>query len=673
MSSIINIFPVSLPPKIGEALAFTATGSLSLPARAGGSARGLNFQGKGAVQIKGTPRLTLSNPAPILNELSAGAFSKPYYAARLKDSLGNEIAFTSASFETPKEAVGSRVSINVAKTDLSLITNAKTYTFEIGRRDTPTGAIVWEPPIILNGQLNSRNFSLGVNANDSLSFGTIEPLTNKLNKFPLENTIFFDPRKTSVNLAEAEKIKYYGTDFEIGTGAAAFNGLNLYTIFAQIKKRIGFNKITTNLPNFEKSRFDLSYNQSYLDAIRGLTGIFSPLIFPGTAAGELVILDKTAAIPDSFVPRSITAGEFTNWQISIPEAPEIDGYDVSFANDNAQATYFTDRTVNNSKEPVGFGSPDYTRIDTETTFREWRSNDARDQILKSEIVKVKKESFVDLATLVSRRTENHSFDSQGRRISSIISNAGRVPDLGNNGVPFFRTIRDELQDISYTSDPRTPQKSLQSRIVTRIRGLVAIDSDNKYFDPDTGEQSAFRQDFLEAHKAGNLTATMTTEYAPLKTITETLQDLGNGQYQTSVSTIDHLRKAETTSISEPKTGDASLSSIAPKQSKTIVLRAGLTPLTRTGLPLEDFNLGELPLFFGIPLVKRLLKRRSEQKQSGTINVAGYSNSVQRGTFFRVLDRNAVSYGRFICTGLRGEIQALGDGCSITMSLDVEEI
>ncbi len=293
--------------------------------------------------------------------------------------------------------------------------------------------------------------------------------------------------------------------------------------------------------------------------------------------------------------------------------------------------------------------------------------------MRSEIVGVKKESFVDLVTLISRRTETHNFDSSGKRISSQVTNEGLVPDLSAAGVPSFQTVREENQTVSYSTDSKNPRRSIQSQIVTNIRGIIAIDSDNEYYDPETGEQAPFKQDFLEAHKAGNLRDGMTTDYGPLKTVTETLLDLGGGQYQMSVSTIDHLRKAETASFSEPKTGDASLDSSRGKQSQILVLKDGLTLTSRPGNAIETVSTGELPLYFGIPLVRRKLARRTSQKQSGSVSVIGYSNSVERGVFFRVYDRSNVSYGKFIAEGYRVNFEALGDGVRATTEVEVSEI
>lgn len=672
MSSVINNFTELYSAEIVGNLEFT----LNLGGEMGGaptSETAFHVRMNVGGEMSGSVRLALVTPDPILNEVAENAFAKRYYAARLLDNFGTEIKFTSAAIDAPRGSIGKRVSINVARKDLSLITNAKNYTFQIGTRETPTGAVTWNPPIVENGALNSRNFALGQNGNqpnDTLSFGTIEPLKNRLNKYPLENLILYNARRTSVEIGSGDVIRdTAGT--AVGTNIVPINSMTFYDVLSYVRKSIGFSEIVTNIPNFEMTRADFPITASWLASLSAIIGIFEPLIF--TVGNVLYLLDKTAAIPEEFEPRAIENADLSNWSISVPDLAEIDGYIVSYTADDSQSNYFTDRLVQTTEESGSFGAPDFTRTETETTFREWRSSDAPDEILRSEIVSIKKESYIELLTLVSRRTETHSFDSQGRRTGSEVTTLGLVPDLSADGAPGLQTVREETQSISYTTDAKNPRKSLQSRIVTRIRGIIAIDAGNQYFDPDTGEQADFKQDFLEAHKAGNLTAEMTTGYGPLKTVTETLLDLGNGQYQTSVSTIDHLRKTETNSYSEPKTGDASLISSLGKQSQIIVLKDGLTLGSRPGNALEGLAIGELPLFFGIPLVERKLANRDAQKQSGTVNVIGYSESIERGTFFTLQTREDAQIGKFVTVGFRADITPIGDGCLINTSIEADEI
>lgn len=630
------------------------------------------FRGKTTITARANTRLPLVTPEPILNEVAENAFAKRYYSARLLDNLNNEINIISAVVEAPRNTIGKRVSINVAKKDLSLITAARTYTFQIGTRETPTGAITWQT-IVQNGKLNSRNFALGQNGilpADSLSFGTIEPLKNRLNKFPLENIILYNSRRTSVEIAASDVIRDVSGAM-VTTNTVAINYMTVRDVLDYVRKKTGFSQVVTNIPNYEITRADFPITASYLQAISSIIGIFEPLIF--TVGTQLYILDKTAAIPDEFAPRPLQNYELSSWTVSIPEAAEIDGYLVSYAADETNANYWTERLVQTTEQTGNVFDDDFTRIETNTIYREWRSFAAPDEILRSEVVSIQRETYIDFLTLASRRTETHRFDSQGRRTGSQITQLGLVPDLANSGVPSLQTVREENQTVSYTTDPKNPRRSLQSKIQTVIRGLVSVDSDNQYFDPETGEQADFRQDFLEAHKAGNLAEGQTTEFAPVKTITETLLDLGNGQYQMSVSTVDHLRKTETNAFSEPKTGDASILSSASKQSQILVLKDGLTLTTRPGNAIETISIGELPLYFGIPLIERRLANREAQKQSGNVGVIGYSASIERGTFFRLADRENENAGKYITAGFRLDISALGDGAQILTTIEAEEI
>jgi hypothetical protein len=198
--------------------------------------------------------------------------------------------------------------------------------------------------------------------------------------------------------------------------------------------------------------------------------------------------------------------------------------------------------------------------------------------------------------------------------------------------------------------------------------LIAIDASNQYFEAD------FKQDFLEAHKTGNLAAEMTTEFGLIKTVTETLTPLGNNQFVVRTQTIDHLRGAVTRSESEPRTGDASLNGIGGKQKQLRIWAEGVTQATRSGKPIESFNVGELPLKFAKPLAERRLAARNARKASGTIQIAGFDESVERGVFFRVLDPQSNSRGVFLAEGYSVQGTNLGTPDQrVTTSIEVAQI
>jgi hypothetical protein len=604
---------------------------------------GLDLRAEFSGEISGHARLALITPEPVLNEIPADAFTSQHYDARLFDSTGAEIDITSFSVEAPRGAVGKIISVQVAKKDVSLITAAKKYTLQIGKRATARGAVTWYN-VLQYAELDSRSFSRGWGANqpaDTLSFGAINSLADKLNGYPVSNLIVFDPNRTTISSDDLERV--FDTDgILVQTELRRVYGLNLYYLLSLLRKFTGFSSIQTNIPNFELSRADFTITESYRASIAGIIGAFEPVFY--TVGDVLWILDKTAAIPDEFEPAAISPDTFSNWQMQMPSAQAIDGFLLSFVDSSSQANTYVDRLVQTSEETGRYGNPDYTRTEINQTFRDWKNTSNLNVVLRSEITREVRSIYNNLLQLIGRETETHTYDAQGKRTNTSRTVEAMVPDLHNDGTPALLTTRRETQTVFYTPDPKNTKRFFQNKTVTQTRGLIAIDSENQYLDED------FKQDFEKAHESGNLLLTMTTEFAPIETVTETLTPLGNNQYQVRVTTFDHLRGKTKNSISEPKTGDATLSGQAGRSRKLLVLREGLTQAARPGKAIENFAVGELPLYFAKPLARRMLARRLAKKQSGTIEIAGFDQSIERGVFFRVLDRNDASFGVFLSEG-----------------------
>lgn len=613
-------------------------------------------------ELTGRVRFALSLPAPILNEISETAFQKRFYAARLTDDLGNAIDFESAQVDCSKGQLGKRISIRISKKDLSIVSPERTYTFEIGVRETLASAPDWIT-IVEDASLTERNFNLQWQS-DSLVIGALQSLSNKLERYPLKNYIFYNSSRTEVKLSEIDKIFDQSGNY-VRTEVRVLPNLTLYKIFDLYKSFCGFSALLTNIPNYELTRFDLNITSSYLDSLSGIIGAFSPTLF--TNGDALYILDKSAAIPFDFEPRAITADEFSDWSVSIPEDSNFDGFLVSFVDSDSQADYYVDRLVQTREETGSFGSFDYTRTDINRTYRDWFYSEQPLNPVRTELIREVHSTYDNALDLIGREANDHVYDAQGKRTNSARKIESKVPNLGAGGDLALTTVREEKQAVFYQSDSRSTRRQFQSKTITQIYGLTSIDAENQYFGQD------FRQDFLRAHKAGNLTADMTSEFGLLQTITETLTPLGNNQFEVRTQTTDHLRGNTENAVSEPKTGDASLNSIGGRQRQTVVLREGLTLTSRTGGRIEGFNLGEIPLQIGIPLVERIIERRSSRKQTGEIAIAGFDASLERGTFFRILDRAGTSFGIFLTEGYSLDIRALGDGVSIQTRAEVLEI
>jgi hypothetical protein len=620
-----------------------------------------------AGEMTGSVRLAIVIPAPILNEAAENAFADQCYAARLLGD-GVEIKISSAVIEKPKNEIGMRVSANISQKQLSLISLDKNYTFQVGISSSPIVPLTWHT-ILEDAELDSRTFSRSFSnkaPNDSLSIGLFSPVTNKLNRGPASNIILYDPNKTEVSGDSIEAV-YDNNGAAIGTQIVARSGLNLYAVLARLRSESGFSSIQTNIPNYEITRAEFGITQTFNQSVSPFIGVFQPLIF---AVGNVLwILDKTAAIPDEFVPRAIVAANLENLSVSIPSGGVPDGFELSYIDSDRTANFYTTRTVTTFEESGIYGEAQYTRTDIVRTFRDWKNTNNPTSVLRTELLSEVHSVYNNSLVLIGRETQSFVFDAQGKQKSSERTVEATVPNLNAGGALALLTVREESQTIVYKPDPKNPRRFVQNRIVTQTRGLIAVDSENKYFDED------FRQDFVEAHKAGNLTVSMTSEFGPVKTVTEALHSLGNGQYQVRVSTVDHVRGTTTNSLSEPKTGDATLSAVGGRSSKKIVWRTGINQSNRSGIPPESFSGGEVPLAILEPLCQRILERRASGKHEGSVSVIGFDPSMDRGVFFSLYDRDNSYFGRYIAAGLRVTLDNLGVPYQqkVSTEIDCEEI
>lgn len=617
-------------------------------------ATSLNLGLKASGNLNGSVRLALVEPAPILNQLAETAFAHQCYAARL---LGDnvEIPIRSATVEKPVGEIGAKVSANISKSDLAQLSPGKLYKFQIGIAARPSDEPDWHT-ILEDAPLDSRSFSRAFNSNapsDSLTFGAFAPTADRLNKYPSSNQIFYDPAKTEVSAPEAT---YDNLGNALTPQLVPVAGLNLYYLLGLIKTRCGFSSVETNCPNYEIARFDFSIAQSYRETLNPFVGVFKPLVF--TTSNALWILNTRAAIPDEFIPRNLTASSVENLTVSIASGQRLDGMDISFIESSSNFNYHTQSFKYTTESSGKFGSGDSVETKVTREFRDYRHTDNPSVVVKSELKKetreIRREGF-----LIYRAVTTYNFSSLNRLVGTTKEVHQLLPDFVHpdpgTGEVFYQWMksRDERTSIQYAQHPFNRRQVYQSHITTEIRGMQAVDSENPY----AGQE--FIQDFIEAHKAGNLKEGMDIRYGAIKTITERATPKPGGQVEVEIETIDHVRDLVTRSEAEPKTGDIGLNQMNAKSRTLLVWRDGLSVANRDGFPIESFAAGEVPLYFVLPIVQQILKERDEGFQEGTATVIGFDPSLERGTFFNLLDRGGASLGRFVTAGLRVNLENLG--------------
>lgn len=636
------------------------------------SPSGVTFRLKigGDINLRG--KFVFAIPPPILSEIDENAFAVQIYTARLLDENNNEILITDASRDQPKGEIGERISLTIGRKDLSLIAIGKRYTFQIGTWDNLQDAIDNLQPdwktVCEDARLSSRSYSIGRNGKlpaDSLTLDIIESNKNKLNFYPQRNYILYDSLQTNVEISDIERTYTSSGDY-IRTTANAFPNLTFYKILNFIKERCGFSAVDARLPNFPVVRADFPFDQSYALSLAGIAGMYQPIF--NVENNVLIVKTKFIELPDDFAPRELSITDYRQLNLQISASNHVDGVRLVYLDSNALADYYEDRFVQTREETGYFGDDNYTRTDINRTYRDWFYDEQPDSPVRSELVREVHSTYNNVLNLIGRESNDHVYDAQGKRTNSARTVESLVPNLAASGTPALLTVREENQSVFYTTDARNPKRQIQSKTITQISGLYSIDAENQYFDED------FKQDFLKAHEAGNLTADMTSSFGPLKTVTETLTPLGNNQFEVRTSTIDHLRNATVNGISEPKTGDASLSGVGGKSRRFILWAEGVSTNSRTGGEIIDLAVGELPFEFAQVLGNIILNRRLAGFNEGSLTIPGYHESLQRGVFFRVFDRDGNSLGRFICESVNSVFSNLGQKNQIvTSTVQISEI
>ncbi len=629
----------------------------------------------GVLNLSGTidsvAKVPLAFPDPILTQLSPEAFSANSYEFRaLKDN--SEIPIKGFTINASRGTVGKTVSLDLATKDLSAADIDSLYKFEIGKK---TG--VYELPewttILNNARLDSRNYSRRW-LNDSLSFGISSPLEDKLNKFPRKNIFISDPEKIENSIAEIEKLKDSNGN-EFIQEERFVSALSIYNLFQiAFVEGCGFSGFHTNIPDFEISKCDFLITNSFFDSVKGFIGIFEPLFF---AVGNVLwIVDKTQGVPEEFAPVAVSPDKFLSWQNQIPSDKPLDAFLLQFVESKKNSNFFTLRTdtetIKTGDDIFAIG---YSEIEIERKYREYRSNFNSEIILRTEQVSEKRTvKERDISGLKTIRIDETSFtyDSRSRLTKQEKSESAPVWNYFEGS--WSRSVspqilRTESYRAKYGSHPEKPRLQTKTGSTIVTKSILVSDAQNQFLGKD------FKQQYIDSVQAGNLTENQSIGIVqePVKTIVEKLKPFA-GQTRIERIEIDHLLSEVVESVSDVQTGDGGASSFESKQNQTIVFKPGLSPSIRTGNGIESLSVGELDAEFAIPLAERLLERRTRKVSEGTIELLGFSEEIERGVYFRILDRNNDSLGTFVVEGFTVTGTNLGTANQrIATALEVSEV
>ena len=499
----------------------------------------------------------------------------------------------------------------------------------------------------MTGKLTSRNHSFGNDGDkpaDVFSFSSVSSLNRRLTKTPPTDLVIYDPARNEINSDDYEPVfDSAGRNFTLGLYPLA--SLSLFGLMNNVfVSRCGFSEVKTNLPDYKIRRADFSVSNSYLAGVAPHVGMFEPLIFP--EGDKIWIVDSTQAVPAGFpAPRSLTAERIEGLSRS-DVIERIDGFELQFI-ENDLGDYFTTRFKTRTSQVGSFGAPDYSRTDIEETIREYRVPSQPATIITEVPISRITKIYDGTLNLISRTTETISYDSFGRQKTGLKVMEKLAPLLPS-GNQVLQTVRREELTNQYKVHPFIAGKQIQSAYQMRVSGLIAVDTENKYFGKD------FPQEFMKAEEAGNLAEGMNLVEGAIETTYQTYRPKRNGQVDVDGATINFVPtvvgKPPVVKVldSEPKAGDVSLKGQSGKQNTMYVFPND--DWERTDAPVVPFAVGELPLALAFPLARRQLIRRRTKSSKVTVTVIGLDVTIRRGTVFAVRERESNLEANIIVEG-----------------------
>lgn len=560
---------------------------------------------------------------------------------------GEEIPIKRAALDAPPDQIGYRLDVTLARvSDRETVLSSENLEFQTGF--VSGGETSWHTRLS-GGKLMNSSFQIswtGDAPGDELTLSALSNLSDKLQYSPEKNLTMYDPSRID-QVPENSEILEDTAGNQFPEELVPIMEMRLYDLFEEILvERCGFQSFRSNLPNYRIRIANFDITAGYFSGIAPHIGQFEPLIFE--VDDVIWIVDASISLPAGFpAPETLSISRYTNLSLS-QEFQNLDGFIVIYS-ENDDGDFYVQRIEQTTESSGEFGDPNFTETEITRTFRDYRNFSNPQTTIRSELTGETRETYRN-SELIGRETLTRQFDGLGRENGSRLTSEALVPNLNENGTLLMQTVRIDDYSVFYAAHPFERGKQIQTRSIRQISGLIAVDEENTYFDQN------FEQPFLEAHQAGNLASGMSTRFGGIKNISESIKVLSSGQVKLETRIEDLVRNVITSSSSEVKTGDVALNAQTTRQRRVMVLETDQS--TRTGKPLQNFAVGELPLQFAVPLARRKIKRAKSSPGNIAAELPGVDLSIKRGSI-KLLEQRAGNLGSVLIEGFRETYDDLG--------------
>lgn len=571
--------------------------------------------------------------------------NRNHLSARLTAD-GADVPIIGYNFSKPETAAGFFVSFDLARfSDRAAIETASEFSFDL----YAGGA--WFP-VFAFGEKQKSAFSLGfadAAAANSLSISTIPETTRRLTLFPARETVFYDSLRETIAPGEIKTL-YSNTGEAYAPETLPVAGLTLYDLFQKVfVLRCGFSSVQTDISNFPIRRADFAFGETYLDGINRHVALFKPLIYTTNGGATLWIVKGTQQPGGAGVV--LSAGEYDSLQLEKPfDIPA--GAVLTYA----EQSLFDYSTIRNepaeTTETGTFGNADFVRTTIFRVFRDfYRVSNPFVPVRSEKISEIRetraKHPETGLLTLIDRETETATLDSFQRLSRILIEKTALVPNLATGGEHFVLVRRDETA-FSYAADKYAPKRKILKRTARTVSALVAINTENQYLGKD------FKQDFLTAHRDGNLIENMETEFSPVFSEIETNFQRSREQIETTTEKIDFLRGAKTASRRAARNGDISANAQTGEPVQVYIKNPNGAAAKSAPVSLSA---GEIPATIAAAQTENFLRQTAARR--GSVRVFGGGAAFDVGTRIELKDQTGANIGAFLVTGFSATGANLG--------------
>lgn len=637
----------------------------------------------GAVTLEGSTRIRATGSVASAPEVSftfvvdvhraaataALARNVRRFAVRLLVN-GNPVPIKGATLNAPPDTLGTELSVDLARAVVSQIPLDASVDFELG---IWTGAAFSFEKLLAGGKLSGRSKRV-VNSNnlptDTVTVNFVDVIGDRWNLAPDANTLYYDPDKvdrpaqgSGVVAISAQGIRDEN-GVEVSTVELPAPGLNLYEVLRlAYVVGCGFSSVKTNVENFPVEQVAFTLSGGYDAGVRPLLSPFRPVVFP--VGNVLWILDADAPLPAGLQLRTLTVSKLAEITSTLPAREPVDGILATIKVDRVSGEYFTERLEVETVESGNFGAADFVSTRTERRVREFRTLDAPTVIRREEVASLKVTVEDSDFNLISRETQNDSFDGLNRKTGHRRSVEARVPDPEDRGRLKTKEVARETQTIVYGAHPLKPSLDTILRVETHVDGLIVVDPDNEYLG------KPFKAPALEAHRSGNITTdgAQTFEFGAIKTIIESLHVRGQAvEMETRV--INHISNAPDSTKVTTRPGAAELERTSQATQTILLTLPGVTRRRRVA----EFDGSGLPSATALELARRELQKLANPPLDFAGVLAYPDRTLRRGSLLDIREREGAALGSYIATGYKVDFEREATGAlKITGSLTARQL